>query len=121
MATQRNSAAKAKTVSSRTQKHPKRKAPSARAKLATKRTAQAKSRVLKPSQPADSSKQSRLITMLRSEPGATIDQMVKLTGWQPHTVRATISSALRKRLGLNIAASASSEGRSRVYRIVDAP
>jgi hypothetical protein len=71
--------------------------------------------------PADTSKQSRLITMLRSEPGATIEQMVKLTGWQAHTVRAVISSALRKRLGLNVTANASDDGRKRVYRIVGTP
>lgn len=69
---------------------------------------------------ADGSKQSQMIAMLRSEPGATIDQMVKLTGWQPHTVRGTISGALRKRLGLNVTVGASGEGRTRIYRIVGA-
>lgn len=29
-------------------------------------------------------------------------QMIQLTGWLPHTVRAMISATLRKRLGLNI-------------------
>jgi len=48
------------------------------------------------------SKQSQLIAMLRSPSGGTIDQLVALTGWQPHTVRGTISGALRKRLKLDV-------------------
>jgi len=32
----------------------------------------------------------------------TIEQLTELTGWQPHTVRGTISGALRKRLKLNV-------------------
>jgi Protein of unknown function (DUF3489) len=48
-------------------------------------------------------KQSQLIAMLRSPAGGTMEQMIKLTGWQPHTLRGTISGALRKRLKLNVA------------------
>ncbi len=69
----------------------------------------------------DPSKQTQLIEMLRSESGGTIDQMVKLTGWQPHTVRGTISGALRKRLGLMVQNAVSLDSGARVYRIVDAP
>ncbi len=69
----------------------------------------------------DPSKQTQLIEMLRSDSGGTIDQMVKLTGWQPHTVRGTISGALRKRLGLLVQNAVSLDSGARVYRIVDAP
>ena len=62
------------------------------------------------------SKQSRLIALLRSAPGGTLEQMQKLTGWQAHTVRATISATLRKRLGLDVQ-SAMGAGGARVYRI----
>jgi len=69
-----------------------------------------------PASPATtSSKQSQLIAMLRAPAGGTIDQLTELTGWQPHTVRGTISGALRKRLKLNVTCVA------RVYRIVGAP
>lgn len=63
-------------------------------------------------------KQSRLIALLRAQPGATIEQMTSLTGWQPHTVRGTISGVLRKRLGLNVACAA--ESGVSVYRILAA-
>lgn len=64
------------------------------------------------------SKQARLITLLRSPRGGTIEQMTGLTGWQAHTVRGTISGVLRKRLCLNVVCSG--EPGSRVYRIVEA-
>jgi hypothetical protein len=60
------------------------------------------------------SKQSRLIELLRSPSGGTIEQLTKLTGWQSHTVRGAISGALHKRLKLNVTCTGS------VYRIVEA-
>ncbi len=54
--------------------------------------------------------------MLRDETGATIDEIVAATGWQPHTVRGAIAGALKKKLGLNVG-SEKLEGRGRVYRL----
>ena len=65
-------------------------------------------------------KQARLIALLRSPKGGTIEQMTTLTGWQAHTVRGTISGVLRKRLGLNVACAAAADDGVRVYRIVEA-
>jgi hypothetical protein len=62
------------------------------------------------------SKQDQLIGLLRRPNGATIDELAKATGWQPHSVRGAISGALKKRLGLAVA-SERSEKRGRVYRI----
>ena len=64
--------------------------------------------------PTTASKQSQLIEVLRSPAGGTIEQLTDLTGWQPHTVRGTISGTLRKRLKLNVTCVA------HVYRIVQA-
>jgi Protein of unknown function (DUF3489) len=61
-------------------------------------------------------KQAQLIAMLRRDEGATIAEVVAVTGWQPHTVRGALAGALKKRLGLTIA-SEKVEGRGRVYRI----
>ena len=72
-----------------------------------------------PTTPGGSSKQARLIALLGSTTGASIAQMIALTGWQAHTVRGTISGVLRKRLGLNVACAAGDAG-VRVYRIVTA-
>ena len=60
-------------------------------------------------------KQAKLIAMLRRPSGATIDAMVKATGWQRHTVRGSLSGALKKRLGLTVT-SETVKDRERVYR-----
>jgi type VI protein secretion system component VasF len=55
-----------------------------------------------PDQPADakrSSKQDAVIAMLRRLEGATIDEIVRATGWQRHTVRGVFSGTLKKNLG----------------------
>jgi hypothetical protein len=61
-------------------------------------------------------KQALLIDLLRRKEGATIAEVVKATGWQPHSVRGAISGALKKKLGLAVA-SDKVEDRGRVYRI----
>jgi hypothetical protein len=63
-------------------------------------------------------KQEQLIGMLSRKEGATIAEIVKAFGWQPHTVRGALSGALKKKLGLKVG-SEKEEGRGRVYRIAD--
>src|SRR3954447_19700041 len=61
------------------------------------------------------SKQSRVVTMLRSPDGATIAAMMKATGWQQHSVRGFLAGMVRKKLKLNLD-SKKIDG-SRFYRI----
>ncbi|MBA3518051.1 MAG: DUF3489 domain-containing protein [Rhizobiales bacterium] len=61
-------------------------------------------------------KQAKLVAMLQSPHGASLDEIVAATGWQDHTVRGAIAGALKKKLGLTIT-SEKVEGRGRVYRI----
>ena len=63
-------------------------------------------------------KQAKIVTLLRRPDGASIEQMMKATAWQAHSVRGFISGALKKKLGLGIV-SEKSEDRGRIYRIVD--
>lgn len=62
-----------------------------------------------------STKQHQMVQMLQRPEGATIDQMVKALGWQSHTVRGTMSGALKKRLGLKLTSTKDEGGR--IYRI----
>ncbi len=64
------------------------------------------------------SKQAQLLSLLQG--GATMAQMTQLTGWQAHTIRATISVVFRKRLGLNIEPSSGEDKAARLYRVTAA-
>lgn len=61
------------------------------------------------------SKQARLIAMLRSPGGATIDAMMKAADWQQHSVRGFLAGVVRKRLSLNLVSEKLDD--HRVYRI----
>src|ERR1700741_743498 len=61
------------------------------------------------------SKQSRVITMLRSPAGATIAAMMEATGWQQHSVRGFLAGVVRKRLKLKLGSK--KVNGTRVYRV----
>ena len=67
--------------------------------------------------PRTGTKQAKLIEMLRADGGATVDEIVAETGWQPHTVRGAFAGALKKKLGLDVT-SEKVESRGRVYRLL---
>ncbi len=62
-------------------------------------------------------KQALLIDLLKRKKGATIDEAVAATGWQPHSVRGAISGALKKNLGLAVTSEKPGHGPRR-YHIV---
>lgn len=61
------------------------------------------------------SKQSRVVMMLQSPQGATIDAMMKATGWQQHSVRGFLAGIIRKRMKLTLK-SEKTDGK-RIYRV----
>ena len=64
----------------------------------------------------EGTKQSLMIELLRRPGGATLAEIVEVTGWQAHTVRGAMAGALKKKLGLTIT-SEKDETKGRVYRI----
>ena len=76
----------------------------------------AKAATPKPPTQRAGTKQAQIIAMLQRPEGATIAEIVEATSWQAHTARGTISGALKKKLGLRIAAE-KVEGRGRVYKL----
>lgn len=61
------------------------------------------------------SKLNAIIELMRAKRGASIDALVKATGWQQHSVRGAISGMLKKKLGLKVV-SERVDG-ARTYRI----
>jgi hypothetical protein len=65
-----------------------------------------------------STKQARMIEMLKRPEGATVEQIAEAMGWARHTVRGAMAGALKKKLGLTIT-SEKVDGSSRVYRVAE--
>lgn len=65
--------------------------------------------------PRSTSKLATVVELLRRKSGTTLDEMMKATGWQQHSVRGALSGAIKKRLGLNVT-SEKADG-VRTYRI----
>ena len=69
----------------------------------------------RPRVPRAGTKISNVIEMLGQDSGATIDEIIALTGWLPHTSRAALTG-LRKR-GYTLISDRSDRTRTTVYRI----
>jgi Protein of unknown function (DUF3489) len=66
--------------------------------------------------PRTGSKLDRVIVLLSSDTGATIDELIRLTGWLPHTARAALTG-LRHR-GYDVRLERGDKVRGSVYRVV---
>jgi hypothetical protein len=64
------------------------------------------------------SKQAAIIAQLSEPAGATIDAIMKATGWQPHSVRGFLAGIVRKKLNLKL--NSEKVDGTRVYRIAGA-
>jgi len=64
----------------------------------------------------DGSKTAKILDLLRRKDGTTLAQMMKVTGWLPHSVRGFISGAVGKKMGLTVV-SAKGEDGARNYSI----
>ncbi len=59
------------------------------------------------------SKASEVIRLLRRKSGASIAELQKATGWQPHSVRGFLSGTVKKRLGHDLRSKKLADGARR--------
>jgi DNA-binding IclR family transcriptional regulator len=64
----------------------------------------------------DGSKAAKILDLLKRPDGATLKDLMKATGWQPHSVRGFLSGTVRKKLGLNVVSTKADDG-ERTYSI----
>lgn len=69
---------------------------------------------VKTSQPK-TSKQDQVLAMLRRANGASIDEIVEATDWQPHSVRGFLAGAVKRRLGIDVISEKGEEGVRRYH------
>jgi hypothetical protein len=74
------------------------------------------SRPEKPATARDGSKTARILELLKRPGGATLQELMKMTGWQAHSVRGFVSGTFGKKMGLQVE-SAKREDGERVYSI----
>ena len=62
------------------------------------------------------SKTEKVLDLLKRPDGATLKEIMKATGWQPHSVRGFLSGTVGKKMGLAVT-SAKGEDRERTYSV----
>ena len=60
----------------------------------------------------DGSKASQVLELLKGSDGATLAELMKVTGWQAHSVRGFLSGTVGKKLGLSVASTKTEDGRT---------
>jgi hypothetical protein len=59
-----------------------------------------------------------VLKLLRRKKGASIEELMKATGWQPHSVRGFLSGTIRTRMGLILGVDTTKSGIRR-YRVLE--
>jgi hypothetical protein len=64
----------------------------------------------------EGSKTATILELLRRPGGATTKDLLKVTGWQPHSLRGFVSGTLGKKMGLAVTSTKREDG-ERVYSV----
>ena len=70
----------------------------------------------KPDGARDGSKAAAILDLLKRKDGVTLQELLKATGWQPHSVRGFLSGTVGKKMGLTVT-SAKGEDGERTYSV----
>ena len=58
----------------------------------------------------EGSKTEMILELLKQPGGATSQELIKATSWQPHSLRGFLSGTIRKKMGLTITSSKGEDG-----------
>jgi hypothetical protein len=72
--------------------------------------------VAKPKAARGGSKTAKILDLLKRPGGATCKELMKATGWLPHSVRGFLSGTVRKKMGLTVTSAKGEEG-DRTYSV----
>ena len=64
----------------------------------------------------DGSKTAKVLDLLKRTGGVTAKELMKATGWQPHSVRGFLSGTIGKKMGLTVTSTKAEDG-ERTYSI----
>jgi hypothetical protein len=64
----------------------------------------------------DGSKTAKVLDLLKRADGATAKELMKATGWQPHSVRGFLSGTVGKKMGLTVTSTKCEDG-ERTYSV----
>ena len=64
----------------------------------------------------EGSKTAKVVDLLKRPGGATAKELLKATGWQPHSVRGFLSGTLGKKMGLVVSSTKGEDG-ERTYAV----
>ena len=102
---------------------PRRHVASAKPKSARKASLQKKAHqrrtkpeVAKSTVARDGSKTAQILDLLKRPGGASSKELMKATGWLPHSVRGFLSGTVRKKLGLTVISTKAEDGQ-RTYSV----
>jgi hypothetical protein len=103
---------KARVAAERAHVAPKKGKAASKAKSSTKPPAAThKARLAR-----DGSKTAKVLDLLKRPEGASMKELMKATGWQPHSVRGFLSGAIRKKMGMTVTSAKADDG-ERAYSI----
>src|SRR5258707_8218150 len=58
----------------------------------------------------DGSKAAKILELLKRPGGATSKELMKATGWQPHSIRGFLSGTIGKKMGLTVTSTKGEDG-----------